>query len=428
MKVRVLWICNLIIPEFCEAYNVKTTVLEGWMSGMYREIRRHQEYEIACCFPIIDESRMKSGNIDGMRFYSFHAAMNKKGFKGNGVYEFLNIYKFFKPDIIHIWGSEYYHSKAAVMAAKELGISDRVIIHVQGLVSACSKYYNYGVAEEWRNYICNGYPSMKMGEKDFSERGHVEIESLKSATLVLGRTSWDKAVLQEVAPDVDYRYCGEILRQNFYKSAAWNIGKVKRHSLFFSQANYPIKGIHLIIPAIAKLREYYPDLSVIIAGNSKIAMGTYEAETPYDRYLLKLMDEYGLRQIISFKGLIQADEMIENYLLAHAFVCPSTIENSSNSIGEAQILGTPVVASYTGGTPDLVQHGETGLLYQMDADYMFLSCVRKIFENDDFAVNISNAERVVSAKRHDPQTVCGQLLAVYREIVLGSENDTFRSL
>lgn len=423
MKIRVLWICNLIMPEFCNVYGVKPVVVEGWMSGMYKELKLHPEYDIACCFPIIDEARMKNGKKDGLSFCSFHAAMDKKGYVNDGVKEFRDLFQCFKPDIVHIWGSEYYHTYAAIMAAKDIGILDNVIIHLQGLVSAYSYYYCYGVDKKWREYSCNGYPSMNIGQEDFRERGYYEAKAIIDAALVMGRTSWDRAVTNEIAPNVSYRYCGEILRHIFYESEdKWDIKRIKRHSLFFSQANYPIKGFHLIIPALAKLRDRYPDLSVTVAGNSKIALEKSEQETPYDRYIIEMLDEYDLRQTVSFVGLIDANEMIKNYLSAHIFVCSSTIENSANSIGEAQLLGTPVVASYTGGTPDLIQHEKTGMLYQMDADYMFISCVNRIFDNDDFTVDISRHEQAVAADRHNPQKVCNQLLDIYKGILYGSRD------
>ena len=41
----------------------------------------------------------------------------------------------------------------------------------------------------------------------------------------------------------------------------------------------------------------------------------------------------------------------------------SYIENSPNSVGEAQMVGVPVVASRVGGTDSMVEHGKTGFMY-----------------------------------------------------------------
>lgn len=46
--------------------------------------------------------------------------------------------------------------------------------------------------------------------------------------------------------------------------------------------------------------------------------------------------------------------MIEQYLKAHIFVCPSSVENSPNSLGEAQLLGVPCIGSIAGGIPSML--------------------------------------------------------------------------
>ena len=59
--------------------------------------------------------------------------------------------------------------------------------------------------------------------------------------------------------------------------------------------------------------------------------------------------------------------MLEEYLKAHVYILPSTIENSSNSLSEAMLLGVPSVASYVGGTPDLLRTSTGGLFISHDA-------------------------------------------------------------
>ena len=75
--MKTLWICNLILPEFCEEFGVKRTAWEGWISAMLELVQKNFAIEVACCFPIIDEGRMKKGRVNGVSYYSFHAAMNK---------------------------------------------------------------------------------------------------------------------------------------------------------------------------------------------------------------------------------------------------------------------------------------------------------------------------------------------------------------
>ena len=84
---------------------------------------------------------------------------------------------------------------------------------------------------------------------------------------------------------------------------------------------------------------------------------------------------------MQFTGSLREDQMIAEYLNAHLFICPSSIENSPNSLGEAQLLGVPVIASYVGGVPDMVTHGETGLLYRFEEVEMLAEGIRNLFMN-----------------------------------------------
>ena len=54
-----------------------------------------------------------------------------------------------------------------------------------------------------------------------------------------------------------------------------------------------------------------------------------------------------------FEGFLSAEKMKRLLLESNVFVCPSSIENSPNSLGEAMLLGVPCVASDVGGIADM---------------------------------------------------------------------------
>jgi glycosyltransferase involved in cell wall biosynthesis len=55
--------------------------------------------------------------------------------------------------------------------------------------------------------------------------------------------------------------------------------------------------------------------------------------------------------------------MRDRYLSSALFVCPSTIENSPNSLGEAMLLGMPCISADVGGVRSIFTDGEDGILY-----------------------------------------------------------------
>ena len=91
---------------------------------------------------------------------------------------------------------------------------------------------------------------------------------------------------------------------------------------------------------------------------------------------------------------------------------PSSIENSPNSLAEAQILGVPHIASYVGGACDMMVGNEENL-FRFDDFTMLAEKVCKIFMNKGSQVNLSSK----AFTRHNSETNKNQLLSVYSQIV-----------
>lgn len=413
--MRVLWICDQLLSEFASEFGIRPRHMdEGWMTGILH-LLCDEGIEIGVCQPIIDEWRIKSGKTEHYAYYGFHQ-LNHLPYKTEMKDEFISIIEDFKPDVIHIWGTEMNHSMAMIEAADELGMENRTIVHMQGLVSFLAGHYTLNIPEEW---IAKGYENREgigFGRDEFVRHGETEKEVLRRAAIVCGRTNWDKMCLQMIAPNARYVHCGEVLRKRFYKARKWELEKCKRHSVFFSQANYPIKGFHLAIPALAVVKERFDDLEVNIAGNDILHPVKGELSY-YAQYIRELIMKYDLQDSIHFLGMQSEEEMIEQYQRAHVFVSPSTCENSSNSICEAMMIGTPVVASYTGGTPNLITHEKDGLLYPVDADYTLASYISDLFKDDNKAQALSESAALRAAQRHDRKRIVSELVKVYQTVV-----------
>lgn len=72
-------------------------------------------------------------------------------------------------------------------------------------------------------------------------------------------------------------------------------------------------------------------------------------------------------QIVWIQEMLAKDKIINLYTHAAIFVCPSVYEPFGIINLEAMACETPVVASAVGGIPEVVDHGETGLLVPPEA-------------------------------------------------------------
>ena len=79
------------------------------------------------------------------------------------------------------------------------------------------------------------------------------------------------------------------------------------------------------------------------------------------------------------------------------------------------ILGLPVVASYCGGTPTLVEEGKTGFMYRYEEIEMLAHTIMRLFEQKDFS-KLSCNERQTALARHDREINATRLVEIYSDI------------
>ena len=323
------------------------------------------------------------------------------------------------PEVLHIFGTEFGH---ALAAAKAFGKSEKTLVGLQGVISECAKEYMADLPQEvqkkvsFRDWLKKD--SMKQQQEKFFVRGEREKEVLKLCRNVTGRTAFDKEAARRMNPQAKYYFMNETMREEFYEGA-WNYAACKKHSIFFSQADYPLKGFHYLLQALGIVKEAYPDVSVSVAGNSLVNYTTVKDKikiSAYGKYLRNLMRELDLEDRITFLGRLSAEEMKEQYLQCNTFVCASSLENSPNSVGEAMLLGVPVVAPYTGGIPSMLEHEREGLLYEKGNVKALAEAVIRTWESYPTVKNITKNAGIRACKTHDADANYRTLIEIYSKI------------
>jgi len=424
--MKILWITNVAVE-----LNNMSISRGGWMKGALSRLVGNDNIEVAVAYPGKKYHKKLERELT---YYSFREYTTIAKYCDETRQDLGSIMADFCPDVIHIWGTEYSHSLAAVIAAEERELLTRTVINIQGLVSQYAKVYFAGIPYRYRlglslKELYKG-ESIRKSQKAFEKRGVFECEALKKVPFVIGRTDWDKACTSQLNPKGHYFFCNEILRDSFYCERVWNVGMIEKYSLFVSQAGYPIKGLHQVFSAMAVLKEKYPQLQLYVAGPDKFCQKESKKRIynklprsikrdSYERFLYRTAKKYGVLENVTFLGELNEQEMRERYLKTHVFISPSVIENESNSISEAKILGVPCVAAYVGGVTNRIEHGQDGYFYPWNEPYMLSYYVDKIFANSEVANEFSKNAKKRMTEICDPKSNAENLIRIYYEIMEG---------
>ena len=414
--MKILWLCNTLIPEIAQRLDISTAKPESWITGLYHQISACKDIFVYYLFPT------KNGDecLETQKaVFIGYKQKNPLKFEKTQVEYFESVLQKYSPDVIHIFGTEYCHAYAMMKACTVLGLENRTAVSIQGLVSICAKHYFAYIPERFvhrysfRDFIRKN--NIYNGKKDFAARGEYEIETIKMAKHIIGRTDWDYACTKRLHPDVQYHFCNETLRPAFYKNA-WKLENCERYTIFVSQSSYPIKGMHLMLEAMADIVKRYPNAHLYTTGKNPLTLSFNERirQTYYNKYLGKLIKKYSLQNKVTFLGYLNEEQMCDRYLKTHVFVSPSSIENSPNSLGEAMSLGVPSISSDVGGVKNLLEHGKEGFVYQADAPYMLAYYVMQIFENDGLALELSQNAKRHALELYDRKNNLNQLFNIYK--------------
>lgn len=410
-EMKVLWIVNVAFPEICHVLGLEKTVIGGWLYA-YRQALKDSFNNIKLyIISPYNGSEIRRVESNGDVFYVFPDSLGK-----NSLFEFYkDLNDKIQPDVVHIHGTEFFHSFAFL----EVNGNKNVLVSIQGLVSVYSKYF-YGNISKMSLMKFVSLRDILKGDtlwkkkSIFVKNGKTERELIRRANFIAGRTSWDYSNCWEFNRNMTYFKLNEALRPSFYENQ-WNINRCNRHTIFMSQTYYPIKGLHKMLEALPLVLSEYPDTELFLCGEDITQKPWYKITT-YGKYIKYLIKKNKLEGCVHFLGIMSEKQMVEHYLSANVFVSPSSIENSSNSVCEAQLIGTPVISSYVGGIMDLVEDEKSGLLYRFEETCMLANKICRVFKNDELAQKLSHNARSVALVRHDRKAISDKLIDIYNYI------------
>lgn len=313
-----------------------------------------------------------------------------------------------RPDVIHVFGTEWPFG----LIKKYTNIP--VVIHIQGSFIEISRYTHpsrYSLFDElyeskfnWRHLlgICSQYCRNK-------SRCTLEKKIWHINNFYMGRTNWDFQLSSKMHPNRAYFHVDEALREPFTKSSHHWQYKVSTKTILFSTGCSTFwKAPNLLLKTAKNLRERGFDFEWRVAGYMP---------TPLKNIVERKEHTTFDANNVVFLGWQTAEQIQQELLYSSLYIHNAYIENSPNSICEAQIIGTPVISTDVGGIPSLIENEETGFLVPINAPKIMAEKIISTVHNRELLCKISQNARKKAIQRHDKKTILNQLLYCYNTII-----------
>ncbi|MBE0428316.1 MAG: glycosyltransferase family 4 protein [Thermoleophilia bacterium] len=184
--------------------------------------------------------------------------------------------------------------------------------------------------------------------------------------------------------------------------------KIQPDTLLFVGRISRNKRIDRLIEALARLKEDRPGMRLVVAGPDWEGLqGRLEQQA----------GSLGVREAVSFTGVLPPDELLEEFARARLFVSASEYEAFGLSTVEAMAAATVPVVNSIRAFADIVEDGETGFLTDFSDVEAAAGTLRRALELADSGLLEMGEKAREAASRYDWRRVAGNVIQVYEEVL-----------
>jgi len=164
------------------------------------------------------------------------------------------------------------------------------------------------------------------------------------------------------------------------------------------------KGHEVFVRAMPLVLTSVPQATFVIAG-----------EGPEKPRLQSLARELGVEDKVTFTGYVSRAAAVMNVF--DVFVMPSLSEGLGLAMLEAMVLRKPVVATRTGGIPEVIEDGSNGLLAAVGDPASLAECVVRLLQDSDLARRVSGEGRRTVETRFSASEMARKTAALYAALL-----------
>lgn len=172
-----------------------------------------------------------------------------------------------------------------------------------------------------------------------------------------------------------------------------------------ASSDQPLKGLSVLLRALASLRTEYPALRLLVIGKLKAA-GMTERE----------LQQLDLTSCVTFTTGLKSEEIVAHYAASAVAVVPSLYEGFGLPAGEAMACGVPLICSDGGALPEVV--GQAACLVKAGDAEGLAAAIKNLLANPALRDSLGSAGRAHMVRQFSWKTVAQQMENFYRKILL----------
>jgi phosphatidylinositol alpha-1,6-mannosyltransferase len=174
-------------------------------------------------------------------------------------------------------------------------------------------------------------------------------------------------------------------------------------------ASGPHKGVDTVLRALAALKDRRPELRYAVAGPAR-----------HIEALSRLADAHGVGDRVRFLREVQDADLPALYNAADIYLGVSrregrSVEGFGIALAEASACGVPVVAGRSGGIPELIADGETGLLVDPERTEPLVRAIERLLDEPALAARLGAGGRAAVEREFNWDRTTGDLRSIAAE-------------
>ncbi|OAS17179.1 glycosyltransferase family 4 protein [Paenibacillus oryzisoli] len=295
-----------------------------------------------------------------------------------GLFKYLYQLLWHRPDVVHIHmsnGGSFYRKSIMVMVGKMVRVP--IILHIHA--ASFDEFYNHNKFQKrYCQFILNSVDTVVVLSQEWKKYFSTIVPSRKIEILYNGVFTMEEPISRSNSTPI---------------------------CLFLGRLGER-KGTYDLLLAIRNLREKGVACKFLLAGDGEITE------------VKQRIHNYGIQDTVDVLGWINVQEKEELLRSVDMLVLPSYNEGLPMAILEAMNFSLPVISTYVGGIPEVIQHGENGYLIEPGDIEGLTRSLEMLLKDKNTIITMGEKNRALIHNHFDMNRLMNELSHLYQRLIL----------